>query len=148
MPSTLKRAWAGAGVAAAVVVAACSGSLDVTTDPGRAASGSPSVSGAGSSSGGSAGSAVDMTAQTPQIPFEPVTARIYVPKVKNLMLGLPATEEEIAAVTADPTALKGMVDAWFVKPEAQAKLSNFFSLFSKKVSSLLGVNSSFKHNSI
>jgi len=65
--------------------------------------------------------------QMPQIPFEPVSARIYVAKVKNLLLGLPANEEEIATVTADPTALKGMVDAWFVKPEAQAKLSNFFS---------------------
>ena len=34
------------------------------------------------------------------IPFEPVAARIYVAKVKNLMLGLPPTEEEIAAVEA------------------------------------------------
>jgi hypothetical protein len=39
---------------------------------------------------------------------------------------LPATEDEIAAVTADPTALKAMVDAWFVRPEAQAKLGTFF----------------------
>jgi hypothetical protein len=69
----------------------------------------------------------DPTMMTPEIPFEPVPARIYVAKVKNLMLGLPATEEEIAAVTTDPTALRGMVDAWFVKPEAQAKLGNFFS---------------------
>jgi hypothetical protein len=50
-----------------------------------------------------------------------------VPKVKNLLLGLPATEEEIAAVTKDPTALREMVDAWFVRPEAQAKLGNFFN---------------------
>ena len=61
------------------------------------------------------------------IPFEPVSARIYVAKVKNLMLGLPPTEEEIAAVEADPTALRGLVDAWFVRPEAQAKLGTFFS---------------------
>ena len=32
------------------------------------------------------------------IPFEAVSARIYVAKVKNLMLGLPPAEEEIAAV--------------------------------------------------
>ena len=61
------------------------------------------------------------------IPFEPVSARIYVAKVKNLMLGLPPAEEEIAAVEADPTALRGLVDAWFVRPEAQAKLGTFFS---------------------
>ena len=47
--------------------------------------------------------------------------------MKNLLLGLPATEEEIAAVEQDPTALRGMVDAWFVRPEAQAKLGTFFS---------------------
>ena len=61
------------------------------------------------------------------IPFEPVSARIYVAKVKNLMLGLPPAEEEIAAVEQDPTALRGLVDAWFVRPEAQAKLGTFFS---------------------
>ena len=43
------------------------------------------------------------------------------------MLGLPPAEEEIAAVEADPTALRGLVDAWFVRPEAQAKLGTFFS---------------------
>jgi len=61
------------------------------------------------------------------LPFEPVPARIYVAKVKNLMLGLPPTETEIAAVTADPAALRDLVDAWFVRPEAQAKLSTFFN---------------------
>ena len=60
-------------------------------------------------------------------PFEPASARVYVAKVKNLMLGLPPTEDEIAAVTDDPTALRGLVDAWFVRPEAQAKLGTFFS---------------------
>jgi hypothetical protein len=60
------------------------------------------------------------------IPFEAVSARIYVAKVKNLLLGLPPAEEEIAAVEADPTALRGLVDAWFVRPEAQAKLGTFF----------------------
>ena len=48
-------------------------------------------------------------------------------KVKNLMLGLPPKEEEIAAVEQDPAALRGLVDAWFVKPEAQAKLGTFFN---------------------
>jgi hypothetical protein len=122
MLSTPERAWIGTGVAAAIVVVACSGSLDVKTDA------APSAAGTSSSTAGSGGtSPSDMPVDMPQIPFEPVSARIYVPKVKNLLLGLPATEEEIAAVTADPTALKGMVDAWFVRPEAQAKLGTFFS---------------------
>jgi hypothetical protein len=61
------------------------------------------------------------------VPFEPVPASVYVAKVKNLMLGLPASDDEVAAVTADPTALRGLADAWFVRPEAQAKLSTFFA---------------------
>jgi len=74
-----------------------------------------------SSSPGTDGGTIDAA------PFEPVSARIYVAKVKNLMLGLPATEDEIAAVEQDPTALRGLVDAWFVRPEAQAKFGTFFS---------------------
>ena len=116
------RSWAATALGTGAVALACTGSLDVKTK----AQASPS--GAGSSSGGATASGGTAPGEPmPQIPFEPVSARIYVAKVKNLLLGLPATEEEIAAVTADPAALKGMVDAWFVKPEAQAKLGNFFS---------------------
>jgi hypothetical protein len=117
----LKRSVALAALGGSAVALACTGSLDVHT---KADPASPS-SVAGSS--GSAGSSTMPEEQMPQVPFEPVPARIYVAKVKNLMLGLPATEEEIAAVTADPAALRDMVDAWFVKPEAQAKLGTFFS---------------------
>src|SRR4051812_46091218 len=117
------RSWAATALGGGAIALACTGSLDVKTK----AQSSPS--GAGSSGlAGAAATGGTTGEQMPQIPFEPVSARIYVAKVKNLLLGLPATEEEIAAVTADPGALKGMVDAWFVKPEAQAKLSNFFSI--------------------
>jgi hypothetical protein len=61
-------------------------------------------------------------------PYERVSARIYVTKVKNLLIGQAATEEEIAAVEKDPKALRAMVDAWFVTPDAQDK---FFSFFQK-----------------
>ncbi len=120
MSSKPMPGWALAAVVSGAVAIACSGSLDVST----ASSSSSSAGSAGSRSPNGAGGT---DAMTPEIPFEPVAARIYVPKVKNLLLGLPATEDEIAAVAADPTALKAMVDAWFVKPEAQAKLGNFFS---------------------
>jgi hypothetical protein len=119
MSSKPMPGWAVAVVFTGAVAAACTGSLDVSTATSK------------SSQAGAGGSSTDVTAGSggtvPEIPFEPVSARIYVPKVKNLLLGLPATEDEIAAVTADPTALSAMVDAWFVKPEAQAKLGNFFS---------------------
>ncbi len=100
-------------VAGAVAVAvACTGTLDVA----------PASGTGGASSMGTGGD----TSVGGQVPFEAVPARIYVAKVKNLMLGLPATDEEIAQVSADPGAFKDLVDAWFVRPEAQAKLGTFF----------------------
>jgi hypothetical protein len=114
------------------VIAACTGSLDVELPadqsqmPASTAGASGSSSSGSSAGAGGASSSTPPVEEMPLIPFEPVPARVYVAKVKNLMLGLPATEEEIAAVTADPTALHGMVDAWFVRPEAQAKLGTFF----------------------
>ena len=104
MWSRFKHVSAASALVAGVAIA-CTGTLDV-----------PSNSKPGGTQDGG-----------PELPFEPVSARVYVPKIKNLMLGLPATEEEIAAVTNDPTALRAMVDAWFVRPEAQAKLGSFFS---------------------
>lgn len=124
MRVSLKRSFAAMALGSSAWALACTGSLDVKT---KADADSPSAT-AGSTGSGTAGSGgTTIDEPMPQIPFEPVPARIYVAKVKNLMLGLPATEEEIAAVTADPAALKDMVDAWFVKPEAQAKLGTFFS---------------------
>jgi len=112
-------------VAGAVAVA-CTGTLDVLPSHSSSSAGSSSGGsdplGSGSSSPGAAG-----TDDTVEVPFEPVPARVYVAKVKNLLLGLPATEEEITAVDQDPAALRDMVDAWFVRPEAQAKLGTFFS---------------------
>src|SRR5450755_655178 len=113
MSSRLIHVWAASALVASAVAFACTGKLDVSSSATPSASSTP-----GSMTSPDGGV---------QIPFEPVSARIYVAKVKNLMLGLPATEDEIASVTADPTALKGLVDAWFVRPEAQAKLGNFFS---------------------
>jgi len=121
MSSRLIHGWAASALVAGAVAIACTGTLDVL----------PSQSSAGSSSSGSSsmgsGGGDDSPDAAAEIPFEPVPARVYVAKVKNLLLGLPATEEEIAAVEQDPAALKDMVDAWFVRPEAQAKLGTFFS---------------------
>jgi len=104
---------------------ACTGTLDVL--PSNSSSSAGTLSNAGSDSFGSGGSSADASGGSAEIPFEPVQARVYVAKVKNLLLGLSATEEEIAAVDADPAALKDMVEAWFVRPEAQAKLGTFFN---------------------
>jgi hypothetical protein len=61
-------------------------------------------------------------------PFEPVAPATYVAKVKNILVGLPPTADEIAAVEADPTALPGLVDTWMQLPEYQQKMLVFFQL--------------------
>ena len=119
MSSRLIHGWAASALIVGVVAIACTGTLDVLP--------SPSASSSGAASSGAPSVPDDAPDAAAELPFEPVSARIYVAKVKNLMLGLPATEEEIQAVEQDPTALKAMVDAWFVRPEAQAKLGTFFS---------------------
>jgi hypothetical protein len=108
MSSRLTHVSAASALVAAMAIA-CTGTLDVAPP-----NSSPPPGG-------------QMPDAGPELPFESVPARVYVAKVKNLMLGLPATEEEIAAVTKNPAALRGMVEAWFVRPEAQAKLGNFFN---------------------
>lgn len=95
----------GTLAAVAIAAAACNGKLDVAPAKPPA---SPVDAGAA-------------------IPFEPVPAGVSLAKVKNLMLGLPPTDDEIASVTQGPTALRGLVAAWFVRPEAQAKMSTFFA---------------------
>jgi hypothetical protein len=53
---------------------------------------------------------------------------IYVAKVKNILVGLPPTDDEVQAVVADPTALKGLIDQWMTTPEYQQKMMVFFEL--------------------
>jgi len=59
-------------------------------------------------------------------PFEPLPPSSYVPKVKNLLVGLPATADEIAKVTADAKALPGLIDGWMALPEFRGKMIEFF----------------------
>lgn len=53
---------------------------------------------------------------------------VYVAKVKNILVGLPPTDDEIAAVTKDPGALGGLIDGWMKLPEYQDKMLVFFEL--------------------
>src|SRR5947208_12156214 len=59
--------------------------------------------------------------------IDPVTVAASLGKVKGLLTGLPPTDAEIAAVEADPAALRGMVEQWISTPEHTAKLLRFFS---------------------
>jgi hypothetical protein len=60
--------------------------------------------------------------------FEPMPPRVYVAKVKNALVGLAPTDEEVRAVAADPAALGPLVDAWMKLPEYRQKMLRFFQL--------------------
>ena len=60
------------------------------------------------------------------IPFEPVTADVYVPKVKFLLTGFAATDAEVQSVKKDPTALKGLIDAWMTLPSFKVRMTDFY----------------------
>ena len=45
-------------------------------------------------------------AETGPLAFEADPPTVYVAKVKNLLVGLPPTADEVSAVTADPTQLE------------------------------------------
>lgn len=82
-------------------------------------------------SGGSTSLTPDASAATQSEagpPFEPVAAVTYVAKVKNLLLGLPPTDDEVTTVAADPTQLKALVNGWMQQPQYQQKMQRFFEL--------------------
>jgi hypothetical protein len=60
--------------------------------------------------------------------FQIDSPQVYVAKVKNILVGLPPTDDEVAQVVADPTALRGLIDQWMTTPEYQQKMMVFFEL--------------------
>ena len=62
------------------------------------------------------------------VQFQADAPAVYVAKVKNILVGLPPTDDEVAAVTADPSALGTLVDGWMQLPEYQQKMMVFFEL--------------------
>jgi len=117
-------------LAALGLAVACSASNE-HSDSGAAQAGGSAMSsgGADGSSGGSdacadAGSCGTVT----PAPFSAVSPAAYVAKVKNLLVGLPPTDDEISAVTADATALQGLITGWQKLPEYQRKMERFFEL--------------------
>jgi hypothetical protein len=62
------------------------------------------------------------------VPFTPAAPTVYVAKVKNLLVGLPPTDAEIASVTADPGTLPQLITGWMQLPQYQQKMMVFFQL--------------------
>ncbi len=64
----------------------------------------------------------------PVLPFQADPANVYVAKVKNILVGLPPTDQELSTVEQDPTALRGLVQGWMTTPEYTTKMMRFFEL--------------------
>ena len=60
--------------------------------------------------------------------FQADPPTVYLAKVKNLLVGLPPTSDEVATVTADPTQLKSLVQGWMQLPQYATKMERFFEL--------------------
>ena len=58
--------------------------------------------------------------------FERASTVSALGKVKNVLIGQPVTDAELAAVTADPQALRTLVDQWMVRPEFEGRMLAFF----------------------
>ncbi len=69
-----------------------------------------------------------LNGQTSPIPAEVSSPSTYVAKVKNILVGLPPTDDEIKAVQTDPTKLAGLIDGWMALPQYQSKMETFFEL--------------------
>ncbi|MDB4974303.1 MAG: hypothetical protein JWN48_2644 [Myxococcaceae bacterium] len=54
--------------------------------------------------------------------------KVYVAKVKNLLVGAAPTDDEIRAVQKDPAQLGALIDGWMKLPMYRDKLQTFFEL--------------------
>jgi hypothetical protein len=79
----------------------------------------------GSGAGGPSNPPPGPAEMTPP-PYQPLSPRAYAAKVKDLLTGLPLTDQELAAVTANRAALPGMVDAWSQTPQFKERMFDFF----------------------
>jgi hypothetical protein len=84
---------------------------------GGSGSGGMGGSGAGGSTGG-----VDGGSFVAEAPYS------YGAKVKNVLVGLPLTNDELNALTANPAQLRSLVDGWMTLPQYKEKMARFFQL--------------------
>lgn len=62
------------------------------------------------------------------LPTDVSPPAVYVAKVKNILVGLAPTDDEVKAVAADPSKLASLIDEWMKLPEYQSKMLRFFQL--------------------
>jgi hypothetical protein len=91
---------------------------------GNGGTGAGGAGGAGAGGGGAGGSGGGVT---PPPPFEAVTARTIVRKVKNLLTGQAPVDADITTVTSDGAAgLKRLIASWTMTPEFRDRMLFLF----------------------
>ena len=64
----------------------------------------------------------------PKLPYAGTSPEVYVAKVKDILVGLPPTDAEIAQVVKDPSSLSTLVTGWMQTQQYQDKMKVFFEL--------------------
>lgn len=114
---------AGLAGLAAFAGIACSGSHSVPP-PGN---GQPDGTGGAAAEPLDAGGA-DAADAVAAVPFQADPPAVYVAKIKNILVGLAPTADEVQQVQAEPAQLKMLIRAWMQLPEYQDKMKRFFEL--------------------
>jgi hypothetical protein len=68
------------------------------------------------------------TASMQPLPFQVDPPATYVAKIKNVLVGLPPSDDELKVVQGDPSQLATLVDAWMKLPQYDTKMMRFFEL--------------------
>jgi hypothetical protein len=114
-----RTSWLRAACAVfAITGFACSGG-----SPPKGAGGTGAEGGTSATDGG-----VGAEGGPAPVPFEPLAPAAYLGKVKNLLVALPPTDDELQTVSADPSKLKTLIAGWMKLPEYDRKMERFFEL--------------------
>lgn len=62
----------------------------------------------------------------PPATYEAIEPRAYASKVKDLLTGMPLTDAELQAVTANPQALRNLIDVWMSNLAFRDRMFDFF----------------------
>jgi hypothetical protein len=112
-------------VTAALIGIACKGKVDAPAGPGNGNPGGNGNGNGGNGNGGTGGGmnpgGVEMPPMPPP-PYEPISAAAAAAKVKDLLTGLPLSDDELRTAAGGRNGLKTLIDGWMTTPQWKEKL--------------------------
>jgi hypothetical protein len=82
----------------------------------------------GPDSGSGSADAANANGDAGSVAFQVDPPAVYLAKVKNVLVGLPPTDDEVKTIEGDPTQLKTLIDGWMALPQYTEKMMTFFEL--------------------